>query len=196
MAVMMIAELPGVTAELYERVNEEAGIRSSADLPEGCLSHVAGPTDDGFLIVDVWESPEHFQRFVESTIMPVSEKLGLPQFDAQALPVHNRIPAGSGTNAGVLVMIPLPTVSTEQYDAMIAAMPAHVADGREHPAVSHAVAVDGEGVLVADVWGSVDEFVQFAENQVAPAAGSGMPPIDPRIVPVHNHLRADVPVAR
>ncbi|MDX6532494.1 MAG: hypothetical protein QOF68_238 [Gaiellales bacterium] len=195
MAVMMIAEVPGGSAEVYDRLNDEMGIRSSADLPEGCLSHVAGPTEDGILVVDVWESPEQLGRFVESRLAPAAEKAGMPEFTPRVLPVHNRVAAGNGTDAGVIMVIPLPQLSTDDYDHMVAAMPAHIADGTGHPSVSHTVAAADEGIIVVDIWGSIDEFAQFAENEIAPAVRE-MPPIDPQIVPVHNHLRSDVPVAR
>jgi hypothetical protein len=196
MAVMMIADVPGGSAEIYDRVNEEMGIRSNADLPEGCLSHVAGATDDGFLVVDVWESLEHCGRFVESRLAPAAEKVGMPEIAPRFLPVHNRIPAGKGTDSGVILVLAMPQLSTDDYDGLTDAMPAHIADGSAHPAVSHTVGAADEGIVVVDIWGSLDEFVQFAETQIAPAAGEQMPPLDPRIVPVHNHLRADVPVAR
>jgi len=195
MAVMMIAEVPGATTELYDRVNEEMGIRSSADLPEGALSHVAGATEEGLLAVDVWESPEQLGRFVETRLAPAAQKVGMPSFTPRVLPLHNRIAAGKGSHAGVILLMEMPMLSTAGYDALTAMMPAHVADGSAHPAVSHTVAADGDGVVVVDIWGSIDEFVEFAENEIAPAAGSQMPPIDPRIVPVHNHARADAPVA-
>jgi hypothetical protein len=195
MAVLMIAEVHGGTAEHHDRINEEMGIRSSAVLPEGCLSHAAGPTDDGLLVVDVWETPEHFGRFAESRLGPAAEKVGIPEITPRILPVHNRIAAGTGTGSGVIIMIELPGMSTGDYDRLIAGMSAHVADGTAHPAVSHIAAAADEGITVVDIWGSVEEFVEFAESQIAPAAGEQMPPIDPRIVPVHSHMRADVPVA-
>jgi hypothetical protein len=195
MAVMLIADVPGGTTDLYDRMNEEMGVRSQADLPAACLSHVAGATDDGLLVVDVWESPEELGRFMESRLAPAARKQGMPEFTPRILPVHNRIAAGKGTDAGVIIMIALHGLSTDDYDALTAAMPAHIADSSGHPAVSHTAAVDGDSVVVVDVWGSIDEFVNFAENEIAPAAGGQMPPIDPRVVPVHNYARADAPVA-
>jgi hypothetical protein len=32
-------------------------------VPSGLLLHVAGPTDEGFRVIDIWESREDFERF-------------------------------------------------------------------------------------------------------------------------------------
>jgi hypothetical protein len=45
--------------------------------PEGLIVHTAGFGEDGtFRIYDVWESKEHFQRFVESKLGPAMEASG------------------------------------------------------------------------------------------------------------------------
>jgi hypothetical protein len=31
--------------------------------PDGLLLHVAGPTDEGFRVIDIWASRAHFERF-------------------------------------------------------------------------------------------------------------------------------------
>ena len=41
--------------------------------PDGLLLHAAGPTDEGFRIVQVWESEEAWQRFAALTD-PVSSE--------------------------------------------------------------------------------------------------------------------------
>jgi hypothetical protein len=44
--------------------------------PEGLLVHTAGPGDQGWYIYDIWESPEHFQRFAEEKLRPAMESTG------------------------------------------------------------------------------------------------------------------------
>jgi hypothetical protein len=39
-------------------------------LPEGQSSHVAGPTDGGYLISVVWDSKSHSERFMNDTLLP------------------------------------------------------------------------------------------------------------------------------
>ena len=39
-------------------------------LPEGQTSHVAGPTEGGYLISVVWDSKEHSEQFMNATLLP------------------------------------------------------------------------------------------------------------------------------
>lgn len=38
----------------------------AANAPPGLIVHAAGPTDEGFRIIEVWESEEAWQRFAGS----------------------------------------------------------------------------------------------------------------------------------
>ena len=63
------------------------GLKSLSDWSAGgILSHAAGPTDNGFRVVDVWESEEAFQRF-GGTIGPVLQEVGFPG-EPQIFPLH------------------------------------------------------------------------------------------------------------
>ena len=46
------------TWQQYERLAEAVAAR-----PEGLVLHVAGPTDEGFRIIGVWESESAWERF-------------------------------------------------------------------------------------------------------------------------------------
>lgn len=45
------------------------------EAPDGCLIHSAGQSEHGWYIYDIWESQEHFQRFVEEKLRPAMESL-------------------------------------------------------------------------------------------------------------------------
>lgn len=47
-------------------------------LPDGLILHVAGPTDEGVRIIDVWESEEAWQRFRSERLDPAIAALGGP----------------------------------------------------------------------------------------------------------------------
>jgi len=90
--IVMVHDSPGVTQEQYEQVGARLtgghGLKSLSDWPvEGILSHTAGPTDDGWRVVDVWESEEAFQRFGE-VIGPVLQELDYPG-QPRVFEVHN-----------------------------------------------------------------------------------------------------------
>ena len=67
---------PGMTAELYEQVNDR--VNPPDNRPTGLLFHSAGPSPDGgWRIIDVWDSRATFDRFLESSVMPtIAELIG------------------------------------------------------------------------------------------------------------------------
>jgi hypothetical protein len=92
MAVLMVHEAPGASEELYEKVvarlTDGRGFHTPSDWGvDGLLSHAAGPTDDGWRVIDVWESAEAFERF-GAVIVPVLEEIGFPG-EPKLYPLHN-----------------------------------------------------------------------------------------------------------
>lgn len=43
--------------------------------PEGLVAHVAGPVEEGWRIVDVWESEEHSRRFQSEVLAPAMRQV-------------------------------------------------------------------------------------------------------------------------
>ena len=58
---------PGGTKEQYRVTLAE--VHPAGGLPEGQIYHAAGPTEGGFLIVALWDSKEHSDRFVSETLI-------------------------------------------------------------------------------------------------------------------------------
>jgi hypothetical protein len=75
MAVVMRMEWPGVSAEQYDQLREIVNWEN--DPAAGGIFHVAFIDDGVFRVVDVWESPEHFQNFVDNRLMPGVAQLGV-----------------------------------------------------------------------------------------------------------------------
>jgi hypothetical protein len=66
MAVVVIQEFEA-TPELYDQVNEKLGDA----MPEGAILHSAADLGGGRMkVVDVWESAENFQNFVQNQLIP------------------------------------------------------------------------------------------------------------------------------
>jgi len=56
------------------------------------VQHVAAVTDDGLLVVDVWESPEAFGAFAESQIAPAAAAAGATApIEPRILPAIGRL---------------------------------------------------------------------------------------------------------
>jgi hypothetical protein len=93
MAIAVILDFPGGTLERYDQVTgrilDAMGVKPGATPPGGIFHWVAG-TDDGIRIVDVWETREHFDRWVFGL-----EEMGRPQITFYD--VHN-IRAGTSGN--------------------------------------------------------------------------------------------------
>jgi hypothetical protein len=91
MAILMMMDIPGATTEQYDRTNEILGMQGDGDAPEGLISHTCGVTDDGILVVDVWDSEEALNRFFESGLGAALAEAGVPQVAPTLLPVHAMI---------------------------------------------------------------------------------------------------------
>ena len=193
MAIVMRLEIPGGTIEQYVQVNDILGIAGDEDAPDGLIFHVAGKTDDGILIVDVWESAEKLEKFFEH-VGPAFQEAGVPDAPPEIMPLHSMIPQGQGTQENV-IMETRANITTEDYDRMVSGIPSHAGDGSQHPVVTHVAAVDGDGsMFVMDIWESPEAFGAFAEAELLPVADEGME-ISPRFVPVHRVIRGSAPVS-
>ncbi|WP_042429019.1 hypothetical protein [Streptacidiphilus anmyonensis] len=94
MAVVMTMRWPGVTPEQYDRVS--ALVDLEGDAPDGLVLHVASFADGALQITDVWESPEHFERYFGARLGAAIKEVGLPGApETGYTPLHRRlIPPG------------------------------------------------------------------------------------------------------
>jgi hypothetical protein len=93
MAVCVLFECPGVTQAQYdEALKKVTGGRAGNALADwsapGLLSHVAGPTPNGWRVVDVWASEADLMKFA-GVLMPILKSLGFPDITPEIIPAHN-----------------------------------------------------------------------------------------------------------
>jgi len=69
MAYGVVHHFVGGTEEQYQ-ASVAAVHPTDGSLPEGQVSHVAGPTGDGWLIVAIHDSKESWEKFRDGTLMP------------------------------------------------------------------------------------------------------------------------------
>jgi hypothetical protein len=87
MAVGIRIKLPGVNAEEFDRV--DALIDARGNHPDGLIFSASGPTEDGWRVVDFWESRAHFDAFGAERIGPAVAAAGLSvQPDIAEFPIH------------------------------------------------------------------------------------------------------------
>jgi hypothetical protein len=99
MAVAFKMRFPGATIEQYEQILELMGFTSGVADVDGAIFHWVAETDDGLLVVDVWEGDEQFQRFSDEQIGPFTQQVGItepPQITRHE--VHNFL-VGAGITA-------------------------------------------------------------------------------------------------
>jgi hypothetical protein len=68
MAVVVVAEFKGADQAFYAEASEK--VLPGGQLPEGQQIHIAGPIEDGWRVITVWESEEQFSRFREEKLTP------------------------------------------------------------------------------------------------------------------------------
>ena len=73
MAYARLAMFPGGTEEQARTVAEELG-QSNID-PPGRILFGAGPVEDGYQIIQVWESRADMDSFLESSFRPAMQRL-------------------------------------------------------------------------------------------------------------------------
>jgi hypothetical protein len=186
MAVAFIMDFAGGTVEDYDAVVEKMELGNK--LPPGALFHAAGVTDDGLRVCDVWESAAAFQRFAESSIVPIATEVGLPMPDIRSFEAQQV--RGSATGPVEFVQI----VSVPGGDAeMFSALDENVlGPGGEvpEPCVLHVNGALGDGYTVLDYWASKAARDEFMASEVGPAMAALGIDAEPVIeeLTVHNSL--------
>jgi hypothetical protein len=92
---MVVHHTPSLTQERYEAVvrgltGGKSRLESPADVPTpGLLVHAAAETDNGFMIFDVFESEEAFDKFREIA-SPIATEAGVEE-PPKSYPLHTYI---------------------------------------------------------------------------------------------------------
>jgi hypothetical protein len=93
MSVVVSVVAPGVNAQMYEAVTDR--VMPGDQLPDECKLHIAGPVEQGWRVITVWESREDFDRFREQKLLPAFQELAAgeapPAVEPEVNPVHKLI---------------------------------------------------------------------------------------------------------
>ena len=84
MSEVLILEFRDVSPDLYETANKALELdpdTGTGQWPAGIVSHVAGAHADGngLTVVEVWESREAQDEFMNTRLGPVLGQVGIPQ---------------------------------------------------------------------------------------------------------------------
>jgi hypothetical protein len=87
MATVMRVRWEGVTEDQYEQTRKQVGW--DRDIPDGAKLHVAGFSDGGLKVLDVWESAEAFQAFRDQRLGPAVQQIDIQgEPDVSFYPMH------------------------------------------------------------------------------------------------------------
>ena len=80
MAYGITLRFEGVTEDQYWAVNEKLGIdrNGEGDYPAGLISHVGGPTPDGWVVSEVWDARATQEAFMAGTLGAALGEVGVP----------------------------------------------------------------------------------------------------------------------
>lgn len=98
MAELFILELEDFDEARYESVNRNLGIDMSSDdgnWPPGIISHTAGRTQDGWIVVEVWQTKQDQEAFMNTRLGPALHQAGVdkpPKRAEWAKLKSNRLP--------------------------------------------------------------------------------------------------------
>ena len=187
MNVLMTLEVPGATTAQYDRTDADVGIAADGDLPPGLVVHTCAVTDEGIVIVDVWDSASSLEDFAHDHLDGALREAGLGAATPRISPVHALL-FGTGKEPNVLVLLHAAGVTADLYDRLAARMPSLGAHGENHPAVMHVAVVEPEGLNTTGLWDSEAAYMEFAQGQLFRLIDNPRHFVL-RVWPVHNYLR-------
>jgi len=89
MPVLVTIDIPGGTKQQYEQVIGTVFLQGK--LPEGILLHLAGPTENGWRVVNVVRSREQFEEFAREKLVPATQEVGDAPPQMTFIPIYRMI---------------------------------------------------------------------------------------------------------
>jgi hypothetical protein len=82
--ICRVYDVPGATREQYDEVISKLGT------PEEAHVHIAGPTENGWNVIEVWDSEEQIDRYMtEGGLGQALQEAQVPQPNIRQFEVHN-----------------------------------------------------------------------------------------------------------
>jgi hypothetical protein len=81
-------DITGLTPEEYRAILDEMGVETRP--AAGIFLHLTTTTDFGYRVVEIWDSKEGFEEFLEKRLGPASKALGIDRkTEISITPLHN-----------------------------------------------------------------------------------------------------------
>ena len=79
MAVAVELDFRGASLEVYDEINERIGLLPGGPASPQELFHWVTSTEEGFRVVDVWETRDAFEQFLQQKLDPIFDEVGVPE---------------------------------------------------------------------------------------------------------------------
>jgi hypothetical protein len=96
--VIVLIESEGFGTDDYDAVTGQMDAHAGDGSDHPAVAHIAALRDDGTMVfVDIWESEEAANQFVEQQVGPAAANAGadVSSMQTRVVPVHNRLAAES-----------------------------------------------------------------------------------------------------
>jgi hypothetical protein len=87
--LLQIVRLTGMDGETFQSADKD--IRENGEPPDGCMFHVNGPTDDGWIVIDAWTSKDARDTFFAQKVIPAMQSMGAGPPTIEDLSIHNTL---------------------------------------------------------------------------------------------------------
>jgi hypothetical protein len=174
----------GRPTDAYDAVMEDMNLGDV--LPAGALRHVAGATESGLRVVDVWEDMDTFGRFAAERIGPITAKHGIGEPVVQSWEVVFEV--GADGDPGFLHVVTLPGVDAEAFRALNDLV--RQGGGLPSGLLWHANGAVEGGYRTIGAWVSREARDEFIETRIRPALEAAGATAHPQFedLAVHNSM--------
>ncbi len=89
MAVLVQLIVTPATQQQFNELDAAVGqsMTDAGGPPDGLMSHVVYPQDDGFVVAEVWRTESDGQHYVDNVLRPLVGELSLSAKDTNVRPV-------------------------------------------------------------------------------------------------------------
>lgn len=88
MGYVAVLEIHGLTADEYNAIVARMGVERKA--APGIYLHIASPMEGGMRVVELWDTKEGFETYIQAQLIPACAALGIEKKTTTTVtPLHN-----------------------------------------------------------------------------------------------------------
>jgi quinol monooxygenase YgiN len=87
-SLLQIVRLP-VSGETFR--DADTDIRDNQQPPDGCMFHINGPSNGGWMVIDAWTDAGARDAFIASKVVPAMQSRDVAPPTIEDLPIHNTL---------------------------------------------------------------------------------------------------------